>query len=164
MTELPILNENPNGRPFPGRGPSLVRITIPVTAHGNLDALEHDDTIDVFAYPTDTPGLVVQRALEPNADEWHVTHVPTGRWIPMMYDHLQDLDTARRLATALGPVMDWTRPSLTEDEVQRTKEIIGEFVETICSACAGTGDLWNPAMDCGSCDGSGVQPTKAATP
>jgi hypothetical protein len=146
MNELPILNEDPNGNPFGTNGPpgsiypARVRITVPTQG----------DTIDVIAYPTETPGLVVNRGLEPNGDVWSVTHVRTGRSLPQDYE---DYATAQRLATALGEVGDWTQPTLSEQHLEDTRRVLREFRATVCDSCGGSGEAWQPNIDCGDCEG-----------
>jgi hypothetical protein len=143
VTQPPILNEDPNGRPFGTRGPRRVRITVPVEG----------TTIDVIAYPTETPGLVVQRRLEPNGDEFFVTHVRTGLALPIDFHMMR---VAFRFAEALAPVMDWTSATFTEEDFEAARQVIREFQETICTDCDGTGDLL--PMDCERCCGSGLNP------
>jgi hypothetical protein len=144
MKDMPILNDDPAGRPFGTRGPRRVRITVPVEG----------TTIDVIAYPTDTPGLVVQRRLEPNGDEFIVTHVRTGLALPIDF---RTRSHAFRFAKALAPVMDWTSATFTDEDFEAARQIVNQFRETLCTDCDGTGDL---PLDCGRCDGSGVQPTE----
>jgi hypothetical protein len=62
------------------------------------------------ALPTSTPGLVVFPALvgilAVDDSTWHVTHVATGRRIPVSF---ADKDTAEGYANALGGLGDWTQ-------------------------------------------------------
>lgn len=63
------------------------------------------EDIDVVAYPTSTPGLVVHRSPW-DSTTWTVTHVRTGTGLSQL--SWPSRHTAALLAQRLGPLADWT--------------------------------------------------------
>jgi hypothetical protein len=85
---------------------TTVTITLQSRVHGN-DA----PTVTVLANLTPTPGLVVTPQISQHGmtGRWEVTHARSGTAVPIGDDGRVDIDTAYRIAVALGTVpVDWT--------------------------------------------------------
>ncbi|MFJ8727706.1 hypothetical protein [Streptomyces sp. NPDC093269] len=83
----------------------------------------------IGAIPTQTEGLVVFPSLigpfEIDDDVWNVTHVGTGRRIPVSFE---DQEHATAFANAAGPLAAWRedRPALTVDTRLKLIELAQE--------------------------------------
>ena len=84
-----------------------------------------DTRVQVEAWPTPTPGLVINE--DPVSGEWTVTHEPSGTAVAYGSSRAEALGAA----VLLGPVADWTRSgtSLVDDpEVRvRRRSVAAEY-------------------------------------
>src|SRR3712207_2938710 len=109
--------------------PQPFTMTVPLTDPTTGQGL---DDVEVLAYPTDTPGLVVHRQpADPTC--WVVTHAPSGATISAR--GWPNQPAALRFAAKLGPVTDWTRNAQhlrTHPDVTRLRMLCLQAELAVC--------------------------------